>query len=58
MDQYKSGQLKVGNESFSTETILGGFLELSSFTNVSFLDLNLTNVKFALSFFDDCSFEQ
>ena len=44
MDQYKSGQLKVGNESFSTETILDGFLALSSFTNVNFLDLNLTNV--------------
>ncbi len=44
MDQYKNGQLKVRNESFSTETILDGFLALSSFTNVNFLDLNLTQV--------------
>ena len=57
MDQYRNGQLKVRNESFSTETILDGFLALSSFTNVNFLDLNLTNVDFDSSFFDDCSFE-
>ena len=57
MDQYKNGQLKVRNESFSTETILDGFLALSSFTNVNFLDLNFTNVDFDSSFFDECSFE-
>jgi hypothetical protein len=32
IDQYKNGQLKVRNESFSTETILDRFLALSSFT--------------------------
>lgn len=57
IDQYKNGQLKVRNKSFSTETILDEFIGLSSFTNVNFLDLNLTNVDFGLSFFDDCSFE-
>jgi uncharacterized protein YjbI with pentapeptide repeats len=58
IDQYKNGQLKVRNESFSTETILDRFLALSSFTNANFLDLNLTNVDFDSSFFDDCSFEK
>lgn len=57
IDQYKNGQLKVRNKSFSTETILDEFIGLSSFTNVNFLDLNLTHVDFGLSFFDDCSFE-
>ena len=58
IDQYKNGQTKSCNESFSAETILDGFLELSSFTNVNFLDLNLTNVNFDSNFFDNCSFEK
>lgn len=41
IDQYKNGQLKVPNESFSNETILDKFIGLSSFTNINFLDLNL-----------------
>ena len=57
IDQHKKGQLKVRNKSFSAETVLDEFIELSSFTNVNFLDLNLTNTKFTLSYFDDCSFE-
>ena len=57
IDQYKNGQLQVRNQIFSTETILDGFLVLSSFTNVNFLDLKLTNVDFDSSFFDNCSFE-
>ena len=50
IDQYKNGQLKVRNKSFSAETILDEFIGLSSFTNVNFLDLNLTNVDFGSSF--------
>ena len=57
IDQHKNGQTKFCNESFSAETILDEFIGLSSFTNVNFLDLNLTNVDFDSSFFDDCSFE-
>lgn len=56
--QYKNGQTKVCNESFSTEAITDQSLQCSSFCNVTFLDLNLTNVKFTLSYFNDCFFEK
>ena len=57
IDEYKNGQLKVRNKSFSTETILDECIALSFFINVNFLDLNFTKVNFDSSFFDDCSFE-
>ena len=62
IDQYKNGRLEtqnlqIRNESFSTGAVLDESLELSSFRNVSLLDLNFTNVDFASSFFYGCSFK-
>jgi len=62
IDQYKNGELEmqnlqICNQSFSTGAISDEFLELSSFRNVSLINLLFTNVDFASSFFNDCSFK-
>ena len=36
IDQYKNGQTKFCNESFSNETVIDKSLQYSSFTNINF----------------------